>query len=703
MAAVRIKVGASSDGSMALVFKPLEDAAKRARVTIANEMKLAAGEVAAGYRDAPAYAKKGFGGAADEAEKADRRIVDSSAKAARERAKDIDHVLAIHQRYEREVERGLARQEAANRRVGTAALRSFGGYMGRAAGFAGGIARGIGVNVDPGALVGNVVGQQAAATNVSSSGYLEGAAGAAGVRQDPKKILAEARDAADAARISTDTALEGLQAFVGKTTDLETGRALLTEMAKQSKATGSSMSDVMSAAGSIAVKMGDVPNKTEAVSSLMGIIAKQGKIGAVEMSTMAAQIAGFIGPANKFKEGIAGAVTEMGTLFQVTNKFGGVKGPAQAATSVASFVSDLTSKSGMKALKAAGVKDSDIFADKGKTQLKDLKDIIPVLLEKTGGDLTKLAKEMPNKRSKSVLDAFAQLYNEGERGGKGGGKAAVAKTFSEYGGGTSSQDFKDALSAANETTASKVQLFNNQLEKIAEQGAAKLLPALEKLGPSIIAAVDAFAKVTGWAAENPGKAITAAIAASIGKAAIGDALAKSIAGAIGGKGGLALGAVALTATAVTLITETMEQKAAAGEESAGAEVDYNQRLMMKAAKQLKATGSVDQETKAALLQARAEMEQETQQGEAATKRSRLGSAKDLIFGDLTLKQMGRENEFEGRKEQIENQKMNIEAILAKAKVDPGEIARAMQSGVLKVQVVGGGAPVPDPGGAGRTK
>lgn len=700
MTAVRIKVGASSDGSMLTVFKPLIDAARQARVAIANEMKGMSTDIAAGYRSAPEYAKKAFGKGADEAEKADKRITDSAAKAAREREKTIEHVFQIKQRFlqeeQRAVEQALAKQQAAQQRIGSAAMGSFAGYMRRSAGFVSGIARGIGVDLDPGALAGNVVKQQAAATGISASGYLEGEKGAAGARQDPKKILEEARSAADVARISTDTALEGLQAFVGKTTDLETGRALLESMAKQSKATGANMADVMDAAGTIAVKMGDVPRKAEAVANLMGIIAKQGKVGAVEMKTMASQIAGFIGPANKFKEGIGGAVTELGTLFQVTNKFGGVKGAAQAGTSVAAFVADLTSKSGTKALHGAGLKDEDIFADKGRTQIKNLADIIPMMLEKSGGDLTKLAKTMPNKRASSVLGAFAQIYNNAERAEKGTGKEAVAQTFKTYGGGTSKGDSDAALAAANNDTASKVQLFNNQLEKIAEGAMVKFAPALESLAPKVVLAAEAFAKIAGWAAENPASAITAAITASIAKAAVGEAVSKSITSAIGGKGGLALGALALTATAVTLITQYVDDKRGEAKKGLGGYETNAEDTISAVASKYKAGGK--QAISAEDLEALRHAKEDLKAVQAAGGGEKISSF-DVYnpFSDKTAAQQGAQQYAGEHSKGIDDAMKNIDALTrAIERNKPVELPK-----VLDVRVIGGGTPVAD--SAGRSK
>lgn len=717
MAQLRVRVGAALDPSALTIFRPLIAQAKDARAKIAAEGKAAGKEYVGGYRDAPAHAKRGFDGVAKAAEGADKAVVASAKKAAKEQEQAAEHVYQIKRRYMEQVERDEQRaasrqlklQQNAARSVVSGAARSFGGVVRSGIGVAGQIARGVGVDLDAGSLVGKVTNQQAAATQIANSGYLEGEKGAAGVRQDPAKILAEARAAADVARISTDTALEGLQSFVGKTTDLETGRALLEKMAVLSKSTGANMADVMDAAGSLSVKMGDVPDKANAVAALMGVIAKQGKIGATEMRSMAAQMAGFTGPANKFAEGTGKAVVELGTLFQVLSKSGFAKSAAQASTSVGSFVGDLTSKAGLKSLRAAGVKDEDLFADKGKTKLNSLESIIPKLLEKTGGDLTKLSAEITNKRSKAVLDAFAQIYNTAEGQKKGSGSAAVKAKFAEYAGGTSAADTAGALAAANATDASKVQLFNNAMERVAEESAGKVLPAMEKLAPAVITAAEYLGKFAGFAAENPGKTLALALGASVAKemasaglkAVFEKALTSGLSGSMGGALGLTL-TVAAATIAITEATFAAKERAAEGTQEAAVAAG-NAASSLRAGRERGTIGS--DELKAAEDERnalRAKIAASAPEDSAFGGSPAMALAGILGKGITNFATGGAYGESFGSQEQKASdleQSALLKEQLANLDKQMGNVHKAIASGTLKVVVVnmpGGALPGPVP-------
>ncbi len=701
MAQIRVRVGAALDPGALAIFQPFIAQAAKARAKIAAEGKKGADEYVGGYRSAPAAARAGFDGVAKASSKADEAILKSATKThdARMRLlrKESDAGIAAAAKEQQ------LRERSAKAFIGGAA-RTFGGLVSRGVGLAGSVARGAGVDLDAGSLVGKVTNQQAAATQIANSGYVEGDKGPAGTRADPAKILAGARAAADVARISTDSALEGLQAFVGKTTDLETGQQLLERMAVLSKSTGANMSDVFDAAGSIAVKMGDIPNKAEAVASLMSIIAKQGKLGATEMKAMASNIAGFTGPANKFAEGTGKAVTELGTVFQVLSKSGFAKSAAQASTSVGSFVGDLTGKSGLKALHAGGIKDEDIFADRGKTKLRNLAEIIPKILESSGGDLTKLSKIITNKRSKAVVDAFGQIYNTAEALQKGSGSAAVKAKFGEYAGGTSSQDTAAALAAANDTTASKVQLLNNQLERIAESSAAKVLPALEKLAPSLISAADSAGKIAGWAAENPYAAVAVMAGASIAKEMAGAGLKAIMEGALkqglaGGLGGALGGTIAVAAATIAIEEAVLSMKAKAQENSADTEVAaLNAGSKLGAASKTGVLGADDlaqAEEQHKLLQARI--------AAASAPTPAMGGTSGVGSGILNFITAGSAGESFSAQTQKSADRDNLEGLKAaneRLEKRMGDVHKALSAGVMKVQIMnpqGGMLPGPGPG------
>jgi hypothetical protein len=176
----------------------------------------------------------------------------------------------------------------------------------------------------------------------------------------------------------------------------------------------------------------------------------------------------------------------------------------------------------------------------------------------TMGNPEKLKKIFANVQGARAVEGSATTFREGiaEARAKGLTNDDEIKTFAigkvrdefaKFGQTASEQKIQDDLKTAMESKESRAQLFQNQLEKIVAAMADRVLPQMEKLGPKVIEVVDALSKIVSWASENPGQAITAAIVASIGKAAIGSAVGKaleSLVSGVAGLGGKGLGALA---------------------------------------------------------------------------------------------------------------------------------------------------------------
>jgi hypothetical protein len=682
MSSIKVRVGAQLDAGAARVFDPLIAAAARARKAIGGQGKAGAEEYVGGYRTAPAQARKGFDEVAKAAKEADKKSVASAKEAAKAR------VQAVHDE-SADIARELKRREQTARRMISSAGRTLGGIVRGGVGVAGSVARGAGVDFDISSLTAKHVALEKKTRDIAASGYVEGAAGTVGQRRDPKEIAEKSRAAANAAAMSTEDVAAGLGKFVDKSTDIDTGLALLTKMAVLSKTTASDMGDVMSAAGDVAKKLGDIPDKANIVASIMSTIARQGAVGATVMHDMAKVIPTMIGPANQFKEGAQKAIEELGAVYQITSKYGGTKGPAQTAASVASFASLLTSKPGQKAL--VNVLGADkVYADKGHTKLNPLADILPAVMEKAGGSLSKLSAMLPQVRAGAVGKAFAQIYNDAEAKKKGSGKAAVAGAFGEYGGAMSQTQQEQTLAGMMTDTASKAQLFQNRLEQLASQNLPRLLDAMEKLAPSALSAAEAFAKLVGWAATNPGEAIVAAIVASIAKAAAGEALTKGLAallaqaggGALGGAGGGgalgtagAYGAAGLAGVALGVgVASSVMEKIDAG---ASAEIDTPQKTgdaIGKALAEYKATGALSPETRQALVASEASNKAEIAKGQAAP--SLLGL---LSFGpgSASATEYGAGQGAKMNTGTLTNQNMTIEALLHAPAKTQAQAAEAM--------------------------
>lgn len=739
MSTLRLTVSASADRSLGRVFEGFLETSARARAKVSADMQATATAMAKSGKTGADALDKEFAKATKSAEKAYQQIQAASAKAAaREEAdaskaaqarvradlkafdekvrasakataqfeRDLDREVKAAERAAEQKAKAEARGEGAGRQrswaaVGSGAMRNLGGVMRAGVGVAAGVARGAGVDFDLGGLVGRSVSNRSIASDIANSGYIEGEQGAAGQRQSSSGILSDAKAAAKAAAVSTTDALEGLQRFVAKSSDLETGRAILADMAKLSKATGSNMVDVVEAAGDVDKKLGDVPNKAEAIRHVMMIAARQGKLGAVEMRDFAATLSVMVGPANQFAEGTEKAMSHLGTVFQIVNKFGGVKGPQQAATSVSSFAADLTSKGGLKALTGASINP---FANAEKTKLRAVDEIIIEALQKTGGDLSKIGSLFSNKRTAAVVKSFNQIYSDGEATQKGSGAEAVRGTFSTFGAAMGQGDLDKSLASKLEDPAAKIQLFNNKLEEVGERVAARLIPALDRLAPEAGEIADSFGKLVAWAAENPGEMIAAAIVASIGKAALGEAVGAALAsfikktagsynsgaglgGGIGAMGnigaGLTIAAAAVTVTTLGIaLIDDLSKRASRGETSSFDKDAANYNALSGAQHDIKHGGATAEDIEA-LKKAKADLD------------VRIANAKDptgAINSAInpwapSVQDAGQERADADRMGQLQADREALKATLAEAMAHQVEAIKAIK---INVNVSGGG-------------
>lgn len=575
MAAIRVRVGAQLEPGAVAIFQPLIAAAKQARAKIGTEGSGMGSDFVGGYRTAPAHAKAAGDAIVAATRQTAARVSAEEKRAAREREKDAEHVFQIKQRYLQQEEaaaaKALAKRQKTAVDIGGSAMSTFGGYLSRGVGLAGSIARGAGVDFDVGSLTHKVSTAQKTATEISNSAYMEGQSGAAGQRQDPAKLIAEARAVADSAAMDTNDALLGLQKFVAKTSDLATGRAILGDMANLAKVTGASLEDMVDAAGDVSKNLGDIPDNAEKTKQIMTVVAQQGKLGSVEIKDLASQMAKVAAGAGKFDGGMDNAIIALGAMAQTSRGTGGSASAAQAATSVASFVTDLTSKAGQKALAGGGV---NVWADKGRTTMKPVQQIIKDILAATHGDLARVSALVPGKQSGRAFGGFAKIYNEAEKKQKGSGLDAVDAEFKRLTATLSKTEISESLARVTATTESKVQRFNNQLERIAEEAAGRVLPALEKLAPTAIDAAGGLGKLVGWAAENPWQAVGAMAAAAIGKeiasAGIKSVFESGLKSLFGGAGGKALTVVA-TAVAIEQVGEVIIDKVMKAREAAADE------------------------------------------------------------------------------------------------------------------------------------
>lgn len=569
MSDVKVRVGAAIDIDTRTVFRPLIEAARQARKQVERELQGIA-------IDLPKTVSRGAKDSGDKLKELPRitgQSVDEIKRQFDELRKNIGKNLDMSQ-VAREAERELSRLESAAQR---SALGMRGGTRGGGGGMDGGsmpyrmgywsmrnfapvtpmlsmarriagdVAMGAGVDFNVSSRISDYMSREQLATQISNSAWIPTAKGAANKQVDPSVLLAKARETAVAHGLDQTDILGGLSAFVGKTGDLDTAMKSLDSMATLSKATGSSLEDMLDAAAAVSNALGEGADKSKVLDSVMRAIAGQGQVGAIEIRDMASNMEKLAAFSNDVvldestKKTLAGAgitdktagtVAVFGALAQAARAKGGRRTAQMATQAAFSFMRDLTSKHEMEALQAAGI---NVFADKEKTKSRDPKAIILDVLNYTRGDQAKLTKLIPNENSRSVFRAFAATYNE-TKGTNKEKLAAVSSALDDYLKVTmSAEEVQKKHDKAMDTGASKAAVFNAKLQEIADQSAERLLPTLEKLAPKILEAVDAFAKLVNWAAENPMEAVVAAFAAAVAKAGIEQVLRTGIERAFAGQ------------------------------------------------------------------------------------------------------------------------------------------------------------------------
>lgn len=548
MAAIRIRVGASLDRSVDAVFSAVEKRAQRSQRTIARGFQGGSGLGSSGggpYRTAARDADR----AAREIERSQKRAAREAERAhqaaSRKIAKGFEQIgraaasasrqqIAEQRRAERETSRMRQRQrEIFARRTSFGTLQGARAVGRVGARVAGDIIRGVGVDTSLSGSVGRAVQLQRAAVALSNQGFQMGAQGAAGVRVPASQLISEARTMGDTLGVDPAEVMAAQQAFVDLTGNLESARASMGFLGKLSVATGTNMIDMAEAAANVDNQLADTPDKAQRLATIMKTIAGQGKLGAVEIKDLATQMARIASAAPSFAGDVDTNVQKLGALAQLSRAMGGSPSAAEAARSVVGFSSTLQKGARIKAFRKAGV---NVFADEAQTKFKDPFALIKESLLATGGDLEEM-----NKLFMDVVGARAVRGLSSKFSAAGGGQQGIAAVQAEFdrftkGAALSDKAIEDAFTESQKTAAAKAQKFQNQLDRVIESMASKVLPALEKLAPTALEVTEAFAGIVTFVSKNLGLSITAALSASLAKAGLAAAARGAIERAIMGSG-----------------------------------------------------------------------------------------------------------------------------------------------------------------------
>ncbi len=266
-------------------------------------------------------------------------------------------------------------------------------------------------------------------------------------------------------------------------------------------------------------------------------------------------------------------------MAQMARQFGGASSPAEAALAAQRFGSDVTKHA--DDLEGMGIKVRD-----GKGTLLDPQTIIKQMLEKTGGDVTKLSGMGMGERGVRVLGGAASIYRDAGGGAKGQKK--VDEYFSKMVDAIATDAQIDT--AANARLQEVDKQLTIEMNKLKDAVGTQLVPALVPLVqvlhnaiPYVTDLLKSFVSFAGWVEANPlkgaflilGASITKEITGSIVSAGIGEVIKKllmsgggSVPGAasgIPGKLGKGLAVVGAGLVAGELTKEWVDQ--GFGEES----------------------------------------------------------------------------------------------------------------------------------------
>lgn len=512
-------------------------------------------------------------------------------KAARDRLNAVRRANRAAEREESAAIRNFAHRTshratrflAPNAPIGSMAARGMGS-----------LARGAGVMWDVGGLSSTITNQQRIATTISNKAYLEGEAGAAGVRVNPTQLVASARDLAKRyGGGGTENILQGALAFVNQRGNLAGWNAISEQLIQRAVAQGADVSEVGLTAAKIdsaLASQGEYATNDELrnrmIISVMDNLIRQGKVGSIDFDAMSREIPKLSGIAAGFEGDAAKNISELMTVAQLAER-----GPAKNSATASTFAQNLALDLPKRAEVFRQVAGIEMFDDQGK--VRRLSEIITDTLtataetrkmttgRKKGQTLTQieqLQELLPNKRSFLALQEFLNVF-QGAGGGEAG-RAAVMAEFEKFSG--TDKQLESDLDQVFQTTANKAERFNAELEDVTDNLIRGLTPSLQNAAPAIIDFTNVLSRAVAWGAENPGKAAAAAIGVSIARAGIestmraaidkaimagGPALVKALGTSIGGAlavaglGGLVIGTAYVTIESFLSDSKKKQQEA----------------------------------------------------------------------------------------------------------------------------------------------
>lgn len=330
----------------------------------------------------------------------------------------------------------------------------------------------------------------------------------------PEELM---RDATNVARQVKGTRvgdlLEAQQRYVAMTGDLEGARRHGKSFARVARASGATEESIAATAATMRDKFGieDPDEMRKALANLHF----QGKAGAFELSDASRYFTEMGAAGQRFGLGKgARGVQMLGGLAQLARMSTGTG--AEASTAMQGTLRMLTQKADLIKKQTK----TDVFTDKGKTQTRDVRDVITEMIGGAKGNLGTLQGILTEEGVKGVSVLISKYNEAAEAMGAGAteaekraaGEKAVRKMMDDTidAGGDWSDMMKDAEAATNTASATMTQVWEEAAAAMGDplikpiQDLAEALGTLDfkELGENVAFAVEALAGMVKFLADK---------------------------------------------------------------------------------------------------------------------------------------------------------------------------------------------------------
>lgn len=382
--------------------------------------------------------------------------------------------------------------------------------------------RGVGMDWSLSAGLQRNTANQEAAIRLSNQGYIPGQ-GRFENRIQAGSLRATAQGIAGQFGIAEGDILGAMSKFTDVTGDLKTAQDIIAQIALLSSATGTNIEDAASAAADMSMQLGDIPNKSEHVARLLSVAAMGGKQGAVEMKELAKTVPLIASQAAALGGDREANIGKLLAVTQTARQFGGAGNAFKAATATAGMVGALQTPARVAAFRehfkmfTGGRKD--IYDSKGN--LRDIQEIIKDSVIAAGSNKDRQVefnKMWGNIRAGKAVGGFMSLAQQA--GGGEAGSRAIDAQFKKFTAGLDKVEQEQLARSATDADARRAQQFQIELDKVAQNLQAELMPVLVELEPKIKQLVEGFSELVSFTANHLPSAIMLAFTGAIARAGL---------------------------------------------------------------------------------------------------------------------------------------------------------------------------------------